>query len=302
MSAPAYPLHTSGFLVHVKVGQHRDDQYFYLDKGSSLLWIHCLPDSLNAKNPVYDSRNSSTYKAKDCTSHFCDAYYLKCDMFHRCQYDQRYAKGMKTKGHLAQETFVFGGIDSSLFGKDEVILNGIVFGCSNATQLLSDGILGFCYNTYSLLDQNSSTKFSYCLGDIIDTCHDYSRLIIDKPIKEHLTHEIPLIVDGKYYVDMIAIQIGHVILDIEIGILKRNTTEHKGGMAVDTVSTFSFFPEVVYNLFVVAIKKLIDDLSLDRYYHKPSMLCYKGSFRRDLTEFLIVRLWFGKKSLYRVSD
>lgn len=297
MSTPVYPLRKSAFLVHLKVGQHKDDQYLFLDTGSSLLWIHCRPDSLNARNPVYDSKKSSTYQAEDCrTSAFCDAYNFKCDIFHRCRYIQSYADGIKSKGHLARETFVFGGTSGSLFGKNEVVLHGIVFGCSNATRLRSDGVLGFGNSTHSLLAQTSSSRFSYCLGDINDLGYKYNILIIGNPMKERLTHEITLIVDGKYYIDITAIQIGRVILDIETDILKRNRYEHTGGMAVDTGSTLSFFPEVVYYPFAAAIRKLIDDLSLDRYYHDSAMLCYNGNFRRDLAEFPIVRFWLGKIS------
>ncbi|XP_073123319.1 aspartyl protease UND-like [Henckelia pumila] len=293
MSAPVSPMKTSGFLVHLKVGKERVDQYLFLDTGSTNLWIHCKPPEIHGMNPMYDSRKSSTYRAEHClTSDFCHGFGYKCDRSLRCEYVLRYGNGFQSKGHLARETFVFQGTGGSLFGRDEVILDNILFGCSKETTLDSDGILGLGNSKYSLLAQTYSSRFSYCLG-YLDLSYDHNRLIIGNPIKTGLIHEIPLIVDRHYYIDITAIEIGGAILDVDVNILKRNVEKSSSGMIIDTGSTISYFPRLVFTPFATALKDLIDRRSLRRYPDDRSRLCYERRFRKELAGFPLVRFWFG---------
>ncbi|KZV15172.1 hypothetical protein F511_30218 [Dorcoceras hygrometricum] len=124
--------------------------------------------------------------------------------------------------------------------------------------------------------------------------YNYNQLIIGNPIKTPLTREIPMVVYGRYLVDITDIEIGGVILEVDTNTLKRNVHEHTGGLAVDSGTTYTYFPQVVHSTFVAAIKNPIDHSSLDRSYRYPGMLCYNGLFRRDLRRFPLVRFWFGK--------
>ncbi|KZV15168.1 Eukaryotic aspartyl protease family protein, partial [Dorcoceras hygrometricum] len=153
-------------------------------------------------SPVYDSRKSSTYRAEDCiTSDLCDAYFNNCGFPTNANIvcfteTNHLRRRTKSNGHMDRDTFAFGGTCGSMC-RGEIILNDVLFGCSNATILLTYDILKLSYNKYSLLAQTSSPRFSYSLGDIKDVSYIYNQLIIENSNKTPLMHEIPMVVSGR---------------------------------------------------------------------------------------------------------
>ncbi|KZV33513.1 hypothetical protein F511_17076 [Dorcoceras hygrometricum] len=296
MSKVQYSTRFVGFLAYVSVGEKRLEQLLLMDTGSSLLWLNCVPCSLNVPDPIFDPKSSSTYKAEDCDlSEYCGVigFKISCDRLHRCSYYIRYGGNGYSAGHLASETLVFGSTKIPWFGKREEVIEDIVLGCSKNTNIHTNGILGLGSGRVSLLKQRSFSKFSYCLGYYAEAAYSYNRLIIGEQAKQ-LKYRTPLLIDGKYFINLVSIRIGHTLLDINYLIFKRDPETHSGGLIVDSAASFSFLPQVAYVKFEAEIINIVGPLfrSYNTAYGEHTRLCYWGDMTEDLAKFPSVQFIF----------
>ncbi|XP_073060082.1 aspartic proteinase CDR1-like [Primulina eburnea] len=296
-----------GFFAYVRVGEIKLEQLLYLDTGSSLLWFNCQPCGLNVPEPIFDPKRSSTYTAEDCDlSDYCGGIGVRvwCDTRSRCSYGIKYGDGGYSAGHLAREMLVFGSTRNHLFGKREEVMEDVVVGCARQTSIYANGILGLGSGRVSLLKQRSFSKFSYCLGYYDDRSYPYNTLIIGHQAKQ-LRYGTPLIIQGKYYINLVRIRIGKTLLVTETSVLKRNPDTYSGGMVVDTGSSLSFLTQVEYRKFETGMINVVTS-SLVRSYSimvkNHTRLCYFGQMDRDLVKFPTVQFQFENDALLEVDE
>ncbi|KAL3615431.1 hypothetical protein CASFOL_041092 [Castilleja foliolosa] len=279
IEAPLTARPSGGFLAHIQVGSKLLNQSVFMDTGSGLFWINCEPCGINVPLPLFDPPDSTTFTKENCSLGFCaktGAVIVECDDKGTCSYTVRYAGGDFSKGYLARDSIKFVGSIS--------LLPHVAFGCSRATSLRVNGILGLSSNQISLVSQLKSSIFAYCIGNISDNSYPYSFLAIADEI-DLLGKQTTLIVEDKYYLTLEAIKFGGKALDIDASIFQRNPSEYTGGMIVDTGSTYTFIPQVVVDKIDAEIIALIGS-SLPRNhnitYKGYTMLCYDGLLTRDL--------------------
>ncbi|XP_073153580.1 aspartic proteinase CDR1-like [Henckelia pumila] len=298
-----------GFFAYVRVGRKKLEQLLFMDTGSSLLWFNCLPCRLDIPEPIFDPKVSSTYKAEDCNlSDYCggidSTFGVSCDRRNRCAYSIHYGNNEYSMGHLATETLVIGSTSKQLFGKHEEVVEHVVVGCAKTTSIYTNGILGLGNTPSSLLKQRSYSKFSYCLGYYDDRSYPYHTLIIGDQAKQ-LPNGTPMIVQGKYYINLVSIRIGNSLLDIDPMIFKRNPDTYSGGMIVDSGSSYSVLPQVEYAKFEAGIKNVIGS-SLIRSYanmvQNHTKLCYFGDMYINLAKFPTVQFQFENDALLKVDE
>ncbi|KAL3615426.1 hypothetical protein CASFOL_041087 [Castilleja foliolosa] len=280
IEAPLTPKPSGGFLARIQVGSKLLDQFVFMDTVSGLFWINCEPCGINVPLPLFDPRDSTTFRKENCSLGFyaaIEAVKVRCDDTNTLSYTVRYAGDNFSKGYLARDSIKFGG--------SEDILPHVAFGCSRATSLRVNGMLGLGNNPISLISQMQVSKFAYCIGNISDSSYPYSLLAIGDHI-DLLGKQTKLIVEDKYYLTLEAIKFGGKALDIDASIFQRNPSEYTGGMIVDTGSTYTFIPKVVVDKIDAEIIALIGS-KLPRNYnimYKDGypMLCYDGLLTRDL--------------------
>ncbi|KAH6779487.1 hypothetical protein C2S52_010724 [Perilla frutescens var. hirtella] len=162
-----------GFLASMEVGSESMDQVLYMDTGSSLLWIHCVPCKLHAPEPLFDPKKSASFEVEDCvtSNNICRQtgnVRLEYKKKGHYQYTFQYGKGY-SEGYLARETFKF--VTSTK------VMEKIVFGCNKVSELNQvNGVLGLAANRLSLISQRKASRFSYCFGNISDPSNPYSFL------------------------------------------------------------------------------------------------------------------------------
>ncbi|KAL3615422.1 hypothetical protein CASFOL_041083 [Castilleja foliolosa] len=282
----------NGFLAHIQFGSELLDQFVVMDTGSSLTWIHCEPCGFalyEPPKPVFNPLDSSTFRKENCRNlWFCD-YSIRCDNKGTCSYTKNYAGGQTSKGYLARDSIKFGG--------SEELLLQFGFGCSKATKLPYNGILGLSNYKTSIIYQMQASEFAYCLGNISDRGYAYNMLSIGNTI--NVSRKTKLIIQDKYYVTLEAIKFDGIPLDIDASSFQRNPSEYTGGMVVDTGTTYTYMPRVVVKKIE---EKIIDVIEYYSYSLTPNktfksdgypMLCYDGLLTRDLHGwFPIVTLQF----------
>ncbi|CAA0807488.1 Eukaryotic aspartyl protease family protein [Striga hermonthica] len=290
----------NGFLVHLQVGSNQVDQYVYMDTGSSLLWVNCEPCGVDVPWPRLDPKDSSSFKVEGCdfTSVCDDSGAIKIDCEDEnydvkgCKYEVAYGSGY-SRGNLAIETFTFKKVADS-----NETLTGVVFGCAHSTNLFMNGILGLGHGPLSLFSQYSAAKFSYCIGNRSDRSYAHSMLIVGNKT-ELWGPQTPLVVEDKYYVNLVGAAIGETNLELDPKMFRRNSDDYTGGMVVDSGTTLSFIPQVALTSFEDTTRHLIENelgLNLrpnDTIAYGPyTRLCYNGVVTRDLERFPNVKLSF----------
>lgn len=211
------PRARSGFLVHLQVGSKNINQYVIMDTASSFLWINCEPCGYNVPLEIFDPKESSTYQTEDCVG--VDACLapgfvkLKCnddpdEEEDVCSFEIRFLDGTFSEGELGRENFRFAGTK-------EVQLHDILFGCSHNSNLYANGMFGLGTNSFSILKQKDYSKFSYCIGNISDRSYAHHKLIISDKFSITPGNETPLIVENRYYINLVGITIGDIRLDFD---------------------------------------------------------------------------------------
>ncbi|GER52598.1 eukaryotic aspartyl protease family protein [Striga asiatica] len=277
-----------GFLVRMRVGSNGVEQFVFMDTGSSLIWINCVPCFLNVPELLFDPKDSTTHQMENCTTtDIChasgpviiDFSSVKCNR-KGCGYYVMYGSMHYTRGFLRRETFEFGKTSNDS-------LTNLIFGCSRNTDLFTNGVLGLGNLRLSLISQYNASRFSYCFGKISDRSYPHSTLVVGSKV-ELWGNLTPLVLEDKYYVNMETIMVGESLFELDPLIFTRNSSEYTGGVVLDTGSTLSFMPSNVVIDLETAYTSLIESLALTpntsiTYRNKLTRFCYNGVVTRDLT-------------------
>eukprot|EP01018_Ginkgo_biloba_P006226 Gb_20896 [translate_table: standard] len=164
---------TGNYIVSAGFGTPVNNFLLTIDTGSDLSWMQCQPclkpnRCYKQVNPIFNPRQSSSYKRLKCHSRECDFLVeatgnpTSCSpKIGTCVYEIRYGDGSITDGDLSKETLKLGPDSFSNFS----------FGCAHSSNGTFDpiaGILGLGRNPLSLPSQTKSRyggQFSYCLPD-----------------------------------------------------------------------------------------------------------------------------------------
>ncbi|CAA0837348.1 Eukaryotic aspartyl protease family protein [Striga hermonthica] len=281
----------AGFLVRMRVGSNGVEQFVFMDTGSSLIWINCVPCFLDVPELLFDPKASTTHQMENCTTtDICSASgpviidfsSVNCNR-KGCGYYVMYGSMHYTRGFLRRETFEFGKTSSDS-------LSNLVFGCSRNTNLFTNGVLGLGNLRLSLISQYNASRFSYCFGKISDRSYPHSTLVVGSKV-ELWGNLTPLVLEDKYYVNMETIMVGESSFELDPLIFTRNSSEYTGGVVLDTGSNLSFMPSgVVIDIETIYTRIIENELLLGltpntsiTYQNKFARFCYNGVVTRDLT-------------------
>ncbi|KAK2981657.1 hypothetical protein RJ640_027112 [Escallonia rubra] len=279
---------TGSFLVSMLIGEPNVHQFVWMDTGSSLLWVHCIPcTGCNTNNPIFNPSLSSTYYPIPCDHDpYCAAH---CDHQRNwCTYSEYYADGASTSGNYAEEKLTF-RIQNEGITTAPVIL----FGCGrvmNEPNREISGVMGLGSVKESLASQ-LGTKFSYCIGNIREQIYEHNRLIIGNGAAL-LGASTPLdMYNDLYYVTLESISIGGIPLTIAPRVFQRTT--HGGGVIIDSGTEWTFLIRGAYVVVRNTVERIIGR-ALPRWIvpNHLTAVCYYGSVVRDLSTFPILRFHF----------
>ncbi|KAF8028864.1 hypothetical protein BT93_E1514 [Corymbia citriodora subsp. variegata] len=159
------------YYMKASIGSPPLETFLLIDTGSDLLWTQCEPcvKCYRQKSPIFNPRNSSTYKTVQCGTRLCKSLTgARCGGHdgRKCNYFYKYFDKSSTKGVLAMETFRIGTTP----GKT-ITLPRTVFGCSYNTSKGFDssgsGIIGLGgrgpLSFISRIEDSIGGQFGYCL-------------------------------------------------------------------------------------------------------------------------------------------
>ncbi|KAF7838005.1 aspartic proteinase CDR1-like [Senna tora] len=279
------------FMANFSVGIPPVPQLLTIDTGSNLLWIQCLPCTkcFNQTSPLFDPSKSSTYTNIPCTYPSCNiSSHYKCDASYNCKFTITYLDHTKASGLLATDYLTF---DTSDEGPTTV--PSALLGCAHDNDGYNgepSGILGLGPSKNSLVTQLGS-KFSYCLGSIMDPKYPHSVLILGEGADVD-GDQTPLeVFNGLYYLGLEGVSVGEKRLEIDPNVFKR-TQEGKGGVVIDSGTTVSFMVGGGYGVVIDEVRRMMEGKAKEvRDPTNPSS-CYEGVIEREASGFPVVRFHF----------
>ncbi|CAI9769635.1 unnamed protein product [Fraxinus pennsylvanica] len=239
------------------------------DTGSDLIWSQCQPcvKCFKQKYPIFNPRNSSTYRKLACRSSSCKAYpESTCGKKHKtCLYSQYYADGSFTIGTVVTETITL----SATKGRNVSIPKAII-GCGVKNDGIfnagESGIAGFGSGKVSLISQLGSSvqgRFSYCLVSGLKASNS-SKLNIGENavVRGKGAVSTPMVFkSGRtfYFLTLEGISLGNKRLNFYNPSIMANVTKasHEGNMIIDSGTTLTFLHTDLYNKLLKALKRTV---------------------------------------------
>eukprot|EP00249_Psilotum_nudum_P007423 c20551_g1_i2 orf=175-1563(-) len=285
------------FYVAVKVGTPTQDMIFLVDTGSELFWTQCSPCKfcMNTGAARFHPDYSSSFTPVPCSSSLCtrvSKMYSGGCLKESCTFKSAYADGSKNAGFISIENFTVGASSYKF-----------MFGCSNsdieAVLASAPGIMGLNRGPFSfakqLLQHLTQKKFSYCLPDLFTSSHSSGIILFGKSPKPTSSMMYTPMVPGleNYYVQILGISVGNILLNIPETAFQLNKTTGQGGAYIDSGSAFTSFVDAAYLPLTEALWKAtehMEPLSSEPY----GDVCFNISiFDSKLPDIPTVTLHFG---------
>ncbi|KAL8062210.1 hypothetical protein ABFX02_02G132100 [Erythranthe guttata] len=271
------------YLMEYSIGTPPIPSLAIADTGSDITWTQCQPctECFKQKLPLFDPKNSSTYKNIPCDTKYCSSFRrTSCsDNNKNCIYSAAYGDGSFTKGDLATDTITLDSSDDD--GKSVVSFPDIKFGCGFKNGGIFDGgesgIVGLGGGPASLVNQLGQGKFSYCLVSPSDnnnsTKSSSSKLNFgaNADVSGSGVATTPLVKkvpETFYYLTLEGISVGNQRL--EFG---DPTAREDGNIIIDSGTTLTFLPFEFYLSYMNAIKSYIKLKQIEDPQHVLT-LCY----------------------------
>ncbi|GLT73953.1 hypothetical protein SLA2020_457800 [Shorea laevis] len=251
------------YFMNFSIGTPPVEVFAIADTGSDLTWVQCKPcdQCYDQKSPLFDPKQSSTYKNVPCGADSChalDSSERSCDRKQDyCKYTYHYGDQSYTKGNVATEHLTIGSTNGS-----PVSLPEIIFGCGHNNGGTFDGagsgIVGLGGGPLSFVSQISATiggEFSYCLVPT-STSKVTSKITFGNSdgISSAGIATTPLIEKEPstyYYVTLEAISVGDKRLPYAT-----SSMEH-GNMIVDSGTTLTLLDSELYDKLESALEEAI---------------------------------------------
>ncbi|URD95807.1 Eukaryotic aspartyl protease [Musa troglodytarum] len=225
------------YLVEVELGTPKFKVVAIVDTGSDLLWANCKPctQCYEQTPPLFDPKDSSTYRDLACDSRPCKAY-----------------------GNLASETITF----TTTTGSNTIAIPNITFGCSHQSNGIfsnrTGGIVGLGAGQLSLVSQLGSSidsKFSYCLVPLSQTSATGKLVFGDGSVpsgSDVLTTPLT-IKDSFYYLTLNGISVGNTNISAT-----SPTASGSPNIVIDSGTMLNFLSPEMADKLGNAVKDIVD--------------------------------------------
>lgn len=256
------------YLMSFAIGTPPVERLGIADTGSDLSWIQCKPCTtcFNQTAPLFDLKASSTYKTLKCYSKQCKAMgppHTPCTKKHnKCRYHVSYGDSSFSNGHLATETFTFGG---------KTAIQNVAFGCGhNNGGIFSEadtGIIGLGGGELSLISQLSETikgRFSYCLVPVSENSSVTGTINFgDKALVSGSNVVSTMLFSGLmdtfYFVKLENVVVGKKIFELKTN-MSSEVGSYPGNIIIDSGTTLTYLPRgEFYDGLVSAVKEAIGE-------------------------------------------
>ncbi|CAN1328483.1 Probable aspartic protease At2g35615 [Linum perenne] len=274
------------FYVNFSIGQPPVPQIAIMDTGSDVTWVKCLPCNPCKTIPgatLFDPLKSKTYRPRPCTQSCSNCTGLRPRRY--CLYDIYYAGGDQSEGIYATDQLTFRTADDGL-----VTIPYIQFGCTSlltgpsaGDDKILNGILGLGANGRTPSDEPLITKlgskFSYCIGSVLDRSYLYNHLTISDDA-DLLGFSTPFYSNknGDYFVHLTNISLGDSTLNISDEVFRKMSKE---GIMVDSGTEVMFLHEEAFEVVKAEVKKLGSSNLTETRSKSGLELCYKGLVNVD---------------------
>ncbi|KAM5559462.1 aspartic proteinase CDR1-like [Rosa sericea] len=277
--SPDHLIYSQGeYLVNISIGTPPRTFIGIVDTGSDLIWTQCMPcrECFEQNPPLFDPASSSTYRELSCMSNECNLLSgaASCSSnSSSCDYQYSYGDGSHTTGNLSLDTVTL----------DSTSIPNTIFGCGHHNggvfSGIESGIVGLGRGAVSFISQIGGylvggKYFSYCLvpnpamsflsnnSNPISSSKMYFGRLNTSSGPEVVT--TPLLSTGDsatqtfYYLELQGISVGanNVTLDAD-------AKAFKGNMIIDSGTTLTYLPELLYDRFKSAIREALKDRYLE---------------------------------------
>ncbi|KAF8028865.1 hypothetical protein BT93_E1515 [Corymbia citriodora subsp. variegata] len=278
----------SEYYMKVSIGSPPLETFVLVDTGSDLLWTQCKPciKCYRQKSPIFNPRNSSTYKTVRCGTRLCESLTgARCGGHdgRTCNYFYGYGDESSTNGVLAMETFRIGTHP----GKT-MTLPRTVFGCSYNTSKgfssAGSGVIGLGgsgpFSFISQIEDSIGGQFGYCL--VPESRKGTSKISFgeDSVVSGPGAFSTPLVSVGSdrfYFVDLEGFSVGKTSFSYGDNSTNSEAKESSEGviMLIDSGTTLTYVPSRFFDHLESAITAAI---ALPRVPdpHGNLDLCYRS--------------------------
>lgn len=294
------------YLVEISFGTPPFKTFAIADSGSDLSWIQCkpCPHCFEETFPIFNPKNSSSFKSFPCSSETCKVFSGHCNGIetkvnpdgrnrtnpnhNSCVYDMSYGDGSSSHGILATETITFGSSD---YGKRRPASSfpKFVFGCAHDIvgkfPNKSSGVVGLGFGNQSIITQLNSSisgKFSYCLGPFSEPSKS-GMLSFGKEaaVSGHGVVSTPLILDFYYYLILEGMSVGNERLNYSYTSPPPSPDHNKplkGNIIIDSGTTATYLPEELHEQLESKVRSKLNKPSIKSVEDpvKFFSLCYEG--------------------------
>ncbi|XP_059453349.1 protein ASPARTIC PROTEASE IN GUARD CELL 2-like [Corylus avellana] len=241
MSAVIFPQTFGGaYVISIGVGTPPVNQLMIIDTGSDITWFQCKPCNCYQMPGVFDPLNSTSISVVPCDSSACNQLQRHSCSKSQCQYEVDYLDNSFTNGSLVLETLTFGST---------AVLN-VLTGCGHSNfgfMLGAHGLVGLGGGPLSLATQlrvhGRAGIFSYCLPNLHGGLLGWLNFSLPNVVLPTGTAWIPLVRTTKikthYHVELSGLGIGNMQLPIP-------QNSFKGGAIIDSGTTYTYLPRLVY--------------------------------------------------------
>ncbi|XP_022964071.1 aspartic proteinase CDR1-like [Cucurbita moschata] len=262
---PLIPNNEDGeYVMSISMGTPPIKFFAIADTGSDLTWTQCMPciNCFNQSTPLFNPRNSSSYRPVPCTSTTCRSISISPCMPHHpsCTYNYNYADQSFTNGDLAFEKLTIGSFK----------LHNTIIGCGHQNGGIfkgrTSGIIGLGTGSISLVSQmrkiaNLKRRFSYCLPTFFSDSNvtgriNFGRNAVVSGRKGHKVVSTPLVLKFPspfYFLTLEAISIANKRLEAA----NVSSALERGNIIIDSGTTLTFLPRNLYNAVISTLASVV---------------------------------------------
>ncbi|KAK2987403.1 hypothetical protein RJ640_020600 [Escallonia rubra] len=277
-SSPAqYPeaLLQNEFLMKYKIGTPPVDAYGILDTGSSVTWLqcaHCATCSGKQTVPMFDPKNSSTYRAIGCASYgLCsfvkEPFATYCDG--TCQYRALYGDRTYSRGQVSTDVMTLDHGSSTSSHKLELL-----FGCAEYNNSTVPGIVGVGNTTASLIAQLNHFRFTYLI--LMNFKNTSGWIRFGEPLDTE-SPSTPLLPNdfGYYHLDLKGITVSGVDLQIPPDVFQMSPDTPASGSIIDSGTTFTLLNPKAFDVLTEKVSEFMSPRKAYSIVKSDFKLCFE---------------------------
>lgn len=292
------------YLMELRLGTPPFSVLAIADTGSDLIWTNCVPCTRCYKQtaPLFDPRNSSSYRTLPCDSNLCTALPRKpCGAGNSCEYQYAYADGSNIDGVLGTESLTF---DSS--AGTPVVVSNVAFGCnSQSSGIFSSrtaGMAGIGGSPVSLVSQLSLSLdkkyFSYCLVPFSDAQASSKVIFGSAGVVAGNKVTTPMTVEDSFFV----LRLDEIIVDGAgtVPVPPSATGLKTGNIIIDSGTTVNYLPAGVLSSLSQEVSRVV---SLPKATDPDRLLplCFTVTVEPDRQKLPFITFKFAGEAPVRLS-